>query len=117
MDFGADLPFTEVQAKLLEHHGVEVAVSTLRQVTPCHGEALCERQILPKAAKGKATVLIAEVDGSMIPTVQCGKEAGKTDRRKCRELSWKEARLSLVSRAEAVSPVFAVTLGAPEEVG
>ena len=41
VDFGADLPFTEVQAKLLEHHGVEVAVSTLRQVTPCHGEALC----------------------------------------------------------------------------
>lgn len=117
VDFASDLPFAAVQAKLLEHHGVEVAVGTLRRITLSHGRALCERQILPKAARDKASVLIAEMDGSMIPTVQCVGKAGERDRRKYRNLSWKEARLSLVRRVEAVSPVFAVTLGTPEEVG
>jgi hypothetical protein len=32
-------------------------------------------------------------------------------------LAWKEARVSLVRRAEAVSPVYAATLGPPEEAG
>jgi hypothetical protein len=32
-------------------------------------------------------------------------------------LAWKEARVSLVRRAEAVSPVYAATLGGPEEAG
>jgi hypothetical protein len=119
IDFASDVPFEAVQAKLLEHHGVEIAVSTIRQVTLFHAGALCERQILPKATRDKAAVLIAEMDGSMIPTVQCSARegSGKTDRRKCRTLTWKEARVSLVRRTEAVSPVYAATLGGPEEAG
>jgi hypothetical protein len=62
--------------------------------TLSHAVALCGRQILPKATRGKAVVLVAEmVDGGMIPTVQYGVQEG------------------------AVSPVFAVTLGSPEEAG
>jgi hypothetical protein len=81
---------------------------------------LCERQILPKVAGGKVVVSVAEMDGSMIPTAQCAgcrrKEKSRIEG-KCRRLAWKEACLSLVRRAEAVSPAFAVTLGSPEEAG
>jgi hypothetical protein len=96
-----------------------LAVSTIRQVTLTHAKGLSERQILPKAAKGKAAVLIAEADGRLIPTEQCTGEAGaeKPDRRKGRKLAWKEARVSRVRRVEAVSPVYAVTLGPSEEAG
>jgi hypothetical protein len=119
VDFAADVPFEAVQAKLWEHHGVEVALGTIRQVPLSHAKGLCERQILPKAAQGKAAVLIAEEDGSLIPTVQCTAPAGaeKPDRRRSRKLAWKEARVSLVRRPESVSAVFAVTLGGPEEAG
>jgi hypothetical protein len=126
VDFAAEAPFEAVQAKRLEHHGVEVAISTIRQVTLSHAQGLSERQILPKAARGKATVLIAEEEGNLIPTVQCTAREGaatgtaqdgveKPDRRRGRKLAWKEARVSLVRRAEAVSPVYAATLGGPEE--
>jgi hypothetical protein len=120
VDFASEVPFEAVQAKLWEHHGVEVAVSTIRQVTLSHAKRLSERQILPRAARGKAGVLIAESDGSLIPTVQCTAQEGeaeKPDRRKCRKLAWKEAKVSLVRRADAVSPVYAITLGGPEEAG
>jgi hypothetical protein len=71
VDFAADVPFAAAQAKLREHHGVEVPLGAIRQVTLSHAKGLDERQILPKAVRGKAKVLIAEMDGSMIPTVQC----------------------------------------------
>jgi hypothetical protein len=123
VDFAADVPFAAAQEKLREHHGVEIPLSTIRQVTLSHAKKLDERQILPKAARGKAAILLAEMDGSMIPTVQCtaredeGKNEEKADRRKCRNTCWKEARLSLVRAPESVSPVFAVTLEGAKEAG
>jgi hypothetical protein len=98
---------------------VEIGINTIRRVSLAHAKGLTERQILPKAAKGRAAILIAEEDGSLIPTVQCTAQEGaeKPDRRKCRKLAWKEARVSLVRRPESVSPVFAVTLAGAEEAG
>jgi hypothetical protein len=74
--------FAAVQAKRLEHHGVEVAVGAIRQVALCHDKGLSERQVLPKAARNKASVLIAEADVGMIPTVQCAAREGESDWRK-----------------------------------
>jgi hypothetical protein len=119
VDFAADTPFAQVQAKLREHHGVEIGINTIRRISLAHAKGLTERQILPKAARRKAAILIAEMDGSMIPTVQCTARENdeRADRRKCRKISWKEARLSLVREPESVSPVFAVTLEGPEAAG
>ena len=119
MDFAADTAFAQVQVKLREHHGVEIGINTIRRVSLAHAKGLTERQILPKAAKGRAAVLMAEEDGSLIPTVQCTAHGGaeKPDRRTCRKLAWKEVRVSLVRRPESVSPVFAVTLEGAAEAG
>jgi hypothetical protein len=42
-DFGADDPFAGAAAKLREHYGIEVAVSTIRAVTEKHGAAMRAR--------------------------------------------------------------------------
>ena len=70
-DFGADDPFMGAAAKLREHYGIEIPVSTVRVVTEKHGAAMLARQRpaseWPKQA-GVAT-LITEMDGSMLPVV------------------------------------------------
>ena len=50
--------------------------------------------------------MIGELDGSMLPIVSIGARADKStpkDGRKRRELSWQEARLSLVRAPEKVT--------------
>ena len=52
---------------------------------------------------------IGEIDGSMVPIVTIGTEAG--DKRKQRTLQWQEARLDLVHAHGSVTPKFAATFG------
>jgi protein-disulfide isomerase-like protein with CxxC motif len=70
-DFGADVAFGQVPAKLHEHYGITVPVSAVRSVTERHARAVREgttlQQEQPQAA-GEPR-LIAELDGSMIPIV------------------------------------------------
>src|SRR5437773_9163015 len=65
-------------------------------------------------------VLIAEIDGSMLPVVETAEPgAGEApqDRRKTRKVSWKEARLALAHAPGSVTPIFGATLGSAEEAG
>jgi len=69
-DFGADLAFGQVPAKLKEHYGIEVPVSAVRTITEeqarrIHAQEQCQTSL---PAQGVAWV-IAETDGSMIPIV------------------------------------------------
>jgi len=121
-DFGADDSFATAAAKLSEHYGIEVPVSTIRTLTEKHGEAMRARQKpggdLPEAAG--VAMLIAEMDGSMVPvveTAESGAAEGARDRRKTRKLSWREARLCLVHEPGSVTPVFGATLGSVSEAG
>jgi len=65
-------------------------------------------------------VLIAEMDGSMLPVVEVAAPvAGEApvDRRKTRQVGWKEARLALAHPPGSVTPIFGATLGSVEEAG
>jgi hypothetical protein len=65
-------------------------------------------------------VLIAEMDGSMLPvveTVERETKAVSIDRRKTRQVGWKEARLALAHPPGSVTPIFGATLGSVEEAG
>lgn len=89
-------------------------------ITERHAHAVSEAALLPKQASGADVVpltLIAEIDGSMIPVVVTGNGADPADKRKQRNLMWKEAKLSLVRRPEEVLPAVAVTLGDAAEAG
>jgi hypothetical protein len=117
-DFGAEKSFAKAARQFKEHYGVEVPAGAIRVITEGHGERML-RNAQPLAGASKADEveqLIAETDGSMIPRVQI-EENAVGDRRKTRQVSWKEARLSLVYAAGSVQPMFAVTTGSPEQAG
>jgi hypothetical protein len=120
-DFGADEAFGQVPAKLKEHYGSEVPVSAIRTITEGHASQMHAQEKLQTTlpVRGVAWV-IAETDGSMIPLVDTAApatgEAGG-DRRKTRQVRWKEARLSLAHAQGSITPTFAATLGEPDVVG
>jgi hypothetical protein len=97
-DFGADVPFAQVMDKLVEHYGMVLPESTIGRVTLHHGQRIHQRSAgsplgLPDKLTGRHT-LIAEIDGSMVPTVRPSKQA-VPDRRKGKSAQWEEVRLSL----------------------
>lgn len=118
-DFGADLPFAQVMDKLVEHYGIVIAESTIRRTTLEHAQKVDRRshgapQGLPeKVAPGQT--FIAQIDGSMVPTVQSRPDTG--DRRKMKTVQWQEARLSLAHAKDSKSMVYAATLGDVDTAG
>jgi hypothetical protein len=121
-DFGADVAFGRVPAKLEEHYGITVPVSAVRSVTERHARAMRDGATLQRERSQAAgePQLIAELDGSMIPVVDTVAPQDATpgqDRRKTRTLRWQEARLALVHAPGSASPVFGATLDGPEAVG
>lgn len=125
VDFGADDPFVGGAAKLKEHYGIEVPVSAVRTVTEAHGAAMLasqkQKSDWPEGwERAGVPVLIAEMDGSMLPVVETAAPGTSTvpvDRRKTRTVSWKEARLALVHEPGSVTPIFGGTMGSAEEAG
>jgi len=121
-DFGADEGFTGSSAKLKEHYGIEIGASAIRAITEKHGEAIVrsqesqkeERELRDRPGVG---VLICEIDGSMVPTVETGEPEIGVDRRKTRALGWEEARLSLVHKPGKMEPIFAATMGEVDQAG
>ena len=70
--------------------------------------------------KGSAKdCVISETDGSMVPIVKTksGIDGKKTDRRKNKELMYREARLTMAHDKESVTPIFSATLGTVKEAG
>ena len=61
--------------------------------------------------------IIAETDGSMIPTVGIRAGDESSDGRKNRECRWREARLIMTHPKGSVSPVFGCTLGDTDTAG
>ena len=121
-DVGADDPFAGAAAKLREHDGIEVPVSTVRAVTEHHGAAMRARQLQgsPWPTAPGVDVLIAELDGSMVPLVETagpGDDAVPRDRRKTRALRWTEARLWLAQAPGSVTPRVGATMGSVDEAG
>jgi hypothetical protein len=98
-DFGADLPFGQVNMKLQEHYGIEVPVSGIRMITEHHGKALFEQpeRVCDWPETAGAAYVIAETDGGMVPVVTIDPEA--LDKRKGKQLGWQELRLCLAREA------------------
>jgi hypothetical protein len=124
-DFGADASFMAASAKLKEHYGIDVPASAVRETTEDHGAAMLtlekQESDLPEAAG--VPVLITEMDGSFVPTVETAAPAEAAegvvhiDRRKTRKLSWTEARLCLAHQPGSVTPVFGATMGSVDDAG
>ena len=122
VDFGADAPAARIPQKLKEHYGIEVSAGTCWPIVLRHAAKIDER---PKVVaqipeRDGVAQLIGEIDGSMIPVVETAESNdpnAKADRRKTRQVGWKEARLTLVHAPGSVTPVFGATVGPPPQVG
>jgi hypothetical protein len=115
-DLGADLPFAQAAGKLQEHDGVTLSPSTIRQVTEGHACALLADSDDEPAwpTQRGAAIVIAELDGGMVPLVEVNPES--PDRRRGKRLLWKEAKLSLAHAHGSTTPVYGATLGGGVEV-
>ena len=122
IDFGADDGFARAAAKLKEHYGIEIPISAVRVVTEEHGAAMLAQE-KPKRDWPEhpgVAVLIAEMDGSMLPVVEVAEAVpgeARVDRRKTRKVGWKEARLALAHEPGSVTPIFGATMGSVAEAG
>jgi hypothetical protein len=114
-DYGADVPFGKVAAKLKEHYGIEVPPSSVRVITESHAAQIREAEYLQEAIpeQGPPRTLISEVDGTMIPV----RLPAAQDAENKYQFRYKEARLTLSHVKGATEPVFGATLGEPEEAG
>ena len=107
-DFGADDPFARVPGKLKEHYGFSLSPATIRQVTETHARRIRTQEQLITSYPEQAGValVVAEIDGSMIPVVT--PDAAQDDQRKGKTYAWQEVRLSLAHELGAVTPWFGV---------
>lgn len=120
-DFGADVAFGKVPQKLREHYGIEVPISAAQTITKQHAGTMKQEQVrLERLPRGGVGQMIGELDGSMLPVVSIAAGTDKTaprDGRKRRQLSWREARLSLVRASDQIKGRYAATMGGPAQAG
>lgn len=120
-DFGADVAFGKVPQKLREHYGIEVPISAAQTITKQHAATIKQARVrLERLPRGGVEQLIGELDGSMLPIVSIAARTDKSaprDGRKRRQLSWREARLSLVRAPDKAKGRYAATLGGPAAAG
>lgn len=118
-DFGADESFGKARAKVLEHYGVEVTSERMRVVTLGQARRLCAKQPQPHTRLDPvgASWIIAEMDGSMVPMVDCSGAAEGQDRRKHRKVFWQEAKVCAAQAKGEIRAHYDATLGDGEEAG
>ncbi|MGH8742807.1 MAG: hypothetical protein ACREUY_00860 [Burkholderiales bacterium] len=119
-DFGADVAFGKVPQKLREHYGIEVPISAAQIITKQHGARIKQERVrLERLPRGGVPQLIGELDGSMLPMVSIAARTDKApqDGRKRRQLSWREARLSVVRAPDQIKGRYAATMGDPAQAG
>ena len=113
VDFAADSSFGQASEKRMEHYGISVSPSRVQNVTKKHAKAVYEmqEQEAEMVGESRGVILIAEMDGGMVPVVSF--ESGKhpEDNRKCRKVGWKEARLSVAREHKSLRKMFLGALG------
>lgn len=116
-DFGCEHSFARAVESVREHYGFEIGASAVRTATLENAQRARARleeeyrqpfRVLPAVG---AEHVIAEVDGTMICTVQPGPRKGKRPR------EWKEMRLAAAQAKDSTTTTYAATFGSVAETG
>lgn len=116
-DFGCEHSFARAVQSLQEHYGFTLGASAIRKATLAHAARAKEQleqeyeqpfRIFPAI---KEEHVIAEVDGTMICTVEPGPRKGKRPR------AWKEMRLVAAQAKGSATTVYGATFGSVTETG
>ncbi len=113
VDFGAEESFARAAARVQEHYGLDVSAEAVRQYTLAHGAQLSALTVTPP--QRAVTTLITQLDGSMIPIVV--PPTTGPDRRRGKQLLWREARLCLARPHDSATPCYGATLGSVSVAG
>lgn len=120
-DFGSDVPFGRISFKLKEHYGIEVPTSSAQAITEKHACNIRKNECLKTKIPDRTGVdqIVAEMDGSMVPIVNTDRiPSSDIDRRKTRQVCWKEARLALARPLGSLETVYETTfLGDVDDAG
>ena len=109
------MSFEEATKKMEEHYGLDIPACTIRKITERQGEAIAEWE--PEETEKEAKLLIAEMDGSMVPILELGEKKEGIDLRKTRKVCWKEAKLCFARPQNRVDRVYGAVIGPPEKAG
>lgn len=120
VDFAAEGSFESSSRRLKLHHRIGASASVIRKITLRHGQVIRKTQQVEGVhgslrAKG-AECIVTEIDGSMVPIVECSAGEGG-DRRKKRDCHWREARLCAARVHGEDSTVYGVNFGSVEQAG
>lgn len=113
VDFGAEESFARAAERVREHYGLDVSAEAVRQPPLAHGAQFSALTVTPP--KRAASTLITQLDGSMIPIVV--PPATGPDRRRGKQLLWREARLCLARPHDSATPCYGATLGSGSVAG
>lgn len=113
-DFGAEKSFADAVEKMREHYGIQVGASAVREQTLAHAKAIGAVEHAPPTQAVKT--LVSQMDGSMIPVVKTG-TGQNPDKRKEKELYWREVRLCCARPKDAVDCIYGATLGSINVAG
>ena len=119
VDFGADVSFQEAQKKLHEHYRLVVPVSAIQTIVENHAKHIFDYIEVEDVEHGRATLVIAEMDGSMVPIVDTAMPNDKksTDSRRCKSVRWQEARLCFAKQPDQLKPIFYATMEEVDRAG
>lgn len=112
VDFGAEVSFAKAAVRMREHHGLRVRAEEVRQETYQHARAIA--QLVP-ALRPPSAVVVAQIDGSMIPILQPVQDA--PDKRRARAIDWRELKACLARDQHSLSPLFGATLASVHVAG
>jgi hypothetical protein len=112
VDFGAEVSFAAAAARMREHHDLNVRAEEVRQETYQHARTMAQ---LAPAARPPSAVMVAQIDGSMVPILQRG--AACADKRRARQIGWQELKACLARDQNCVTPIFGATLGSVQVAG
>jgi hypothetical protein len=113
-DFGAEESFGRATEKMREHYGIELGASAVRAQTLAHAKAI--GAVEHAAPSQPVKTVITELDGSMIPMVKTGVGTGR-DKRKEKEVFWREVRLCCARSPDVVDSIYGATLGSVNVAG
>ncbi|NGX31234.1 MAG: hypothetical protein K940chlam8_00599 [Chlamydiae bacterium] len=98
-----------------EHYGIEVSSSAVRKLTEEHANKIAQWQ--PQEKVQDVELLIAEVDGSMVPIVELEEKTDGIDLRKKRKVCWKEAKLCFSRGHKKITKNYGAVIGSAEDLG
>ena len=117
VDFGADVSFRQAKKKLQEHYRIEVGESAIQAIVENHAKNSLEYIEKDCIADGFAQLIIAQMDGSLVPVVDTWMSEDSKDNRKHKTVRWQEARLCFARDVTQLTPFFYATMQSVDKAG